>query len=573
MHQTPSAQPVDPGGVEGGRRNVVTPIVILFAIASILFGISFCINASQANDLFWQLRTGSEIVQNHAVPHENTFSFRRAGTPWVVHEWLTFVLFWLAFQAHGLGGVWLLQAAVVGLFSLALFCVIYRHSGGSPLIALAMTTFAQLAASLFFQPRPQIFTYLFTIIFTGACLGARQEKPRRIYWILPLIVLWANLHAGVLIGIGLLLGFAVCDALESRFRKDLSPEVSLARTESCVHLGIAGGIGMLLTLVTPYSWHVYQNFGATISNTTMLDTVLEWLSPNFHDGFGKTVEAYMFLLVAAFCASPRQKSLAEIVLSGLLIHEALVSSRNVPLLVFVTSPFLATHIQACLQKLLGYQDEISFWASDSLFARRMPVIPAIAVVVALGAIGAGRAADVLKRKDSQKTPPLEHLARLCYAVASLPENACAFVKKEGIPTNVRMYNIYGDGGYIIWALPEHPVFIDGRADVYFGKPLEEVTKMSSLPYQWQNLLDRYKCDMIIADISSPQSRLFLASKQWAIVYLDRPVLSEKETPLDNSYVMLRRSAAYADLIAKCRKDCPALQTDLSARYPDLAAFK
>ena len=332
-------------------------------------------------------------------------------------------------------------------------------------------------------------------------------------------------------------------------------------------------IGMALTLVTPYSWHVYQNFGATISNTTMLNSVGEWLSPSFHEGFGKLLETFLLLLLGAVCASRKPKSLAEIVLYVGLGHEALLSSRNVPLLAFIAGPLIAGHVQDAVRRLIGQGNDPEFWNSDSLFARRLPVIPAVAVIAALGCIAAARASAVMQRVDSIPSQGLEHVARVCYAVASFPEGAVRFVKRQAFPQELRMYNIYGDGGFLIWSLPQHKVFIDGRADVYFGKALEEVTKMKELPYKWPSMLDRYGVNIIISDANESQSRLFLNSPKWAAVYLDRATLDEKDTPLDNSIVLLRKDAFSEDFIARCRKDCPAFQDARLAEYSDYTALR
>lgn len=552
---------------------IFSPVAILFAIAAAFFGAALCINACSANDLFWQLRTGHEIMINHAVPHADTYSYRRAGTPWVVHEWLMFTLFWLAYHANHFAGVWLLQVSFVTLASLILYFVILRETGGAPLTALAMTTLSLLVAGLFFQPRPQLATYLFLPVVMGLCLAARRSRPKRIYYLLPIFVLWANLHAGVLVGIGLIVAFAICDAAEMKWARNVEPEDRAARAQALPHFAVAAVAGALLTLATPYSWHVYQNFGATISNKTMLDSVTEWFSPNFHEGFGQMLEAYFLVLGASICGSPRRKTVVEVVLIAGLVHESLLSSRNVPLLSLIAGPLIARHTQAAVQRLIGASTGPDFWTGDSLFARRVPLIPAVAVVIALGCISAGRASDILKRKDSQPTRGLEHVARVCYSVAGFPEGACAFVKSEKIPPSMRLYNIYGEGGYIIWTLPDHPVFIDGRADVYFGKSLEDYTKMLKLPFKWEDLLDKNDCGLIISSASDPQSRLFLSSPRWAAIYLDRPALQEKETTLDNSLILVRRTPENAPLIARCRRDCPAFQSPILAQYGDYQALK
>src|SRR6476661_7036155 len=45
-----------------------------------------------------------------------------------------------------------------------------------------------------------------------------------------------------------------------------------------------------------------------------------------------------------------------------------------------------------------------------------------------------------------------------------PVKAVEYIQSHHLSGN--MLNEYDYGGYLIWALPEHPVFIDGRADLY-----------------------------------------------------------------------------------------------------------
>ena len=43
-------------------------------------------------DVGWHIKTGEWMVHHHAVPHADIFSFTRAGTPWIAHEWLSELL-------------------------------------------------------------------------------------------------------------------------------------------------------------------------------------------------------------------------------------------------------------------------------------------------------------------------------------------------------------------------------------------------------------------------------------------------------------------------------------------------
>ena len=57
-------------------------------------------------DVWWHLRTGQLMMQNHALFHTDPYSFTRFGEPWVNHEWLSqILLFNLLYRVSGFGGL------------------------------------------------------------------------------------------------------------------------------------------------------------------------------------------------------------------------------------------------------------------------------------------------------------------------------------------------------------------------------------------------------------------------------------------------------------------------------------
>jgi hypothetical protein len=99
-----------------------TSAAMILGIGLILFVVALCVNPVPESDLFWQLRTGEWIVHNHQAPHSDLYSWTRRGTPWVAHEWLSFVILWATYHAAGFGGLYLLTAASVA----CLFALVYR---------------------------------------------------------------------------------------------------------------------------------------------------------------------------------------------------------------------------------------------------------------------------------------------------------------------------------------------------------------------------------------------------------------------------------------------------------------
>ena len=72
-----------------------------------------------------------------------------------------------------------------------------------------------------------------------------------------------------------------------------------------------------------------------------------------------------------------------------------------------------------------------------------------------------------------------------------------------------MLNDYTDGGYLIWAMPEHPVFVDGRGDVFeWTGVLQEFGQWATLETDPNTLLDKYDIQFCLLESSRPWPMFF-----------------------------------------------------------------
>jgi len=126
-------------------------------------------------DSWWQLALGHDVLRTHAIPSTLLGTYTAAGAPWVAQEWVFSVgLAWCT--DHGL----LLPFSVlIALCAVATVALI-----GMRAWALGAGQFAALAAILGFLA-------LFLL------LAERRDRLR--FWAIPVVVLWANVHASVLL--------------------------------------------------------------------------------------------------------------------------------------------------------------------------------------------------------------------------------------------------------------------------------------------------------------------------------------------------------------------------------------
>jgi hypothetical protein len=85
----------------------------------------------------------------------------------------------------------------------------------------------------------------------------------------------------------------------------------------------------------------------------------------------------------------------------------------------------------------------------------------------------------------------------------------------------RMLNDYVYGGYLIWAAPKHPVFVDGRADVFeWTGVLGDFGSWATLHSDPNILLDKYRIDFCLLASQSPVVRFLPLLHGWKVIYSD-----------------------------------------------------
>src|SRR4029079_5970152 len=123
--------------------------------------------------------------------------------PFFAWEWLWDLGAALLHQRWGLAGVVLASLLVIAFASVLLYRLVYRRCG-NPLVSIVLTGLAAAAASIHWFARPHLITMLLLVVFL-AILERVREGGTWLLWPLPVLMIpWANLHGGFLIGIVIL---------------------------------------------------------------------------------------------------------------------------------------------------------------------------------------------------------------------------------------------------------------------------------------------------------------------------------------------------------------------------------
>src|SRR5262245_43017298 len=157
--------------------------------------------SNRDGDLGWHIAIGRLILDTHSIPTRDLFSYTLQGQPFVPHEWLAEVAFAAVYALGGFDGVALMTALVVAVPFAGLAPVLLRR-GVSPLIVLPLSALGMLTSVAHWATRPHIFTFLFTFLWATLLEEHRRGTigGRRLVWLLPLMLLWVNVHGAFIIG-------------------------------------------------------------------------------------------------------------------------------------------------------------------------------------------------------------------------------------------------------------------------------------------------------------------------------------------------------------------------------------
>src|SRR6202171_1828715 len=300
-------------------------------------------------DLWWHLRTGQLIVVTGHVPHSDSFSFTRAGHAWVSHEWVSEVVFYERWK-HGCAPLLIVFSAIItttGFMLLYLRCLPF--CGGKNHWAAAATVLGALASAPSWGVRPQMFTLtlaslLLWLLGGGNKLegGNKTDRPRLLFWMPPLFLLWLNLHAGFALGLALLFAYGVGLTVET-----VVGSMPWENARPIILLVLLLLLACLaLVPLNPSGAQLYRYPFDTLRSSAMRSFIVEWFSPDFHDSLYRPFLLVWLLLLTAL-ASSRSRPKGRVIVPLLLpSFPSLDAVRHIPIFVLVAIPVIPAALPA-----------------------------------------------------------------------------------------------------------------------------------------------------------------------------------------------------------------------------------
>ena len=445
-------------------------------------------------DLWWHLRTGQLIVQNHSVFHRDPYSFTRFGQPWMNHEWLSEVLIYGLYSTAGWAGL----SVVFGAITAAAFVLVFLRCPGRPYIAAIITLWGAFASAPTWGVRPQTLSLLLASIFL-LILEKASEHPRFLWWIVPLTVLWVNLHAEYALGIALLMLFLAGSALDVAFgfedRAHAAPRLRTLLTVTAVCVA--------LVPLNPNGLRMYWYPLETLQSRAMQSYIDEWSSPNFHDPKHLPLLFMLLAILGAMAVSPRRMRPRELLLLSVMTWAALHSIRHVGIFALVAVPILSGLVYGWLEErglALPLQPAPQGLAHKKLLLNALLLSAFVAFTVLRVRYMLERQAEI----EAQNFPA----AAVSYLSARRPPGP--------------ILNHYNWGGYFIWKLyPEYQVYIDGRADLYGDAFLDDRAATYYLrTSHWKEPIEGWRIRTVVLPPEAPLVTALRSKPEWNQIYAD-----------------------------------------------------
>lgn len=273
------APPVGAGATDSGRqlepepgnglvgwleRQALFVAVVALVVVVCLAGAA----AHLAQDGYLALVDG-RLIALHGLPQHSYLTVMTSGVRWIDQQWLAQLAFYGLQRAGGYALLVVVVALLTGLtVGLALFSA--RDLGGQArgmvrALPLGLILFVVAAITI----RSQVFAYPLFVVVLWLLASAARSGGRRVFWVFPVLVLWANLHGSVTLGAGLAMLYGLTMVIKAwRQRETAGPNVAR---------GLVFLIGPpLCLLATPYGTSIVHYYHSTLLNTEFGKVVTEW---------------------------------------------------------------------------------------------------------------------------------------------------------------------------------------------------------------------------------------------------------------------------------------------------------
>lgn len=440
-------------------------------------------------DIFWHLACGEWMLRNSRVMGFDYFSVD-PQPQWINVHWLFQIIVTGLYKLGGFEVLSLFKAVASAAGLLVLVLALRRHVPAGWLIFCGTLALYVMQARL--RVRPEIFTLallLLTLALTDSV--RRGASTRRLWWMVPIMAFWVNVHGLFFLGLGVLwtmiIGGLVGRLLSKRLPRFVASRVDWGQPSGLTSVAaLAPALAATLAcLLTP--WPIQTLIHPVLLSTRMSDPIyvngvtelartfqFDWNIP-FRDQllykFHREAIVLILLTAAAMIANIRRLPIAHVVLFVVFIAIGLLARRNMGLLAPVSGYFLAIHGGAGIREITQWLPRLSRWLGKPL---------TILLAAASVALSVGYLTGALPKYHGHGPMPGmglahgNHSVRTAGFLAALPVQGDVFCEN------------FGDGGVFDYHFmqgrsePVRRLYMDGRLEAHSLEKFKEVRELRNM---------------------------------------------------------------------------------------------
>lgn len=469
-------------------RQMTIQRVMIITLFALIF--TMAIRAPIDTDTWWHIRSGEHTLSEGMI-YQDPFSHTKAGEDWVNHSWGAQIILYGVWSLAGNIGL----ALYVAVLATGGMAVLYQVCAGNAYLRAFTLVIGAAAAAVFWSPRPQMISFFLSTVIVYLLFSYKHDDKDRLWFIVPLMLLWGNLHAGFSIGFILMGGFIAGEIAANIFNRGGADVVSPAGIRKLIIVGLASAAALV---VNPYGLNMLLVPFETLSMGALREFIQEWNSPNFQQRQTWPFIILLVGLIGALGASERRLAWSHFVLLGGTLFMALTAGRNIAVFAVVAIPVL------------------TYYADSALTARGWVLNPIRRVTVRQGRLNTAILAVVLLGIGAVTASILSPAAVDAAQRAYLPVDAAEFIAEEAPPGP--MFNSYNWGGYLMFALPDYPVYADGRTDLYGDEFLLHYIRVHAARDDWRAALDDDGVNLVVVEAFSALAGQLAEEPGWTRIY-------------------------------------------------------
>ena len=504
------------------KKNIVGPLALLILLLTFFY--SYASRSLFDSDFWWHISTGRHILQHNTIPDTDPFSFTSAleenknlyplREKFILKQyWLAQIIFYRIYNYAGAAGIIVLRAL---LLTLTIVFVLWRLQRWRVSLPITFVSIFVLYIVLLRSTgeRPVLFTILFTAVIFFILEDFKEKRDRRIFLLLPVMLFWANLHGGFILGMVMIIVYMLGEGLKIVLKRTLFSKKEMiffyAATASALGLSFINPTGWDAFLIAFSDKYIPFTTGIQEYNSPYLNYVNKLYPADYY--YAALVVLFPLLLLLR----RRRFNLTHVILLSGLFFMSLSASRFISYFAIIASMVLGKEADALLKGL--FNSKIS-GVKNALLSTVFAFICLLSAV--FFAVGIFR------------------FELMTFKVAkgySVPERAVDFLKENKLEGNI--FNDHAYGGYLTWRLYPQQTFIDTRSLNYtvmteYSWILNASTSRTGkelapgkIPL-WKRLLEHYNIDIIFLSILDvygqvPNLLFKLAEDDaWAPVYCDK----------------------------------------------------